>query len=515
MQSGWTVSALIARSIRPVAAMGAAVLAVSCIAQLDQPDPTWRTRHAIYALIDIRREGTVGTWFESALFLLCGLAAADLGWRRGLTEVIGAWRVWFLRCLALGCTVLSLDEAAQLHEQIGQRIEKSTGVFEGQAIDGIGFSWVLVHGVPAIVATVFVIILFSRMVPGPRRGGTRVAFTLMAITPPSVIALEILEGLAWAHGNRSTFLTCIEETCEIVGLVAFLVLTSAAVRRLQCGDIGREESRSMADTSPAAARAVTERQRPRIAGTPPTGTGPRRSWRLALPAFLAAMAVYSCVLLGIQARGGDAAVRPYVADITGSVRLASINTTLSVMFLWGAGLLCLLPLAAPGGTSVRNRRLLVGLALVFAYLGFDDRFLVHEFLSVRFGLSEVVTFGVMGTALGALLWFHRDLWRAYPSARRWLYVAGGATVAMLAVDVGAPEQMPMRVATEDVLKVWGSLSFALFAWNLCVGEVWASRGDAPAFEWTRRAEEAAPAAAGVFAADRDQPADVRDQQPVG
>jgi len=102
--------------------------------------------------------------------------------------------------------------------------------------------------------------------------------------------------------------------------------------------------------------------------------------------------IYSSALLIVEWNSSQAVVRPYYSDILTHVeqpRLFAINTTLSV-FLMGATSLCFLFALsfADGDTNKRNLLFYLSQALFFAYLGFDDRFQIHELLGHRFDVGD-------------------------------------------------------------------------------------------------------------------------------
>ncbi len=181
-----------------------------------------------------------------------------------------------------------------------------------------------------------------------------------------------------------------------------------------------------------------------------------------------ALATYTIVLLCVEFTTSQSFVRNYFTDIDGPVPFYAINTTLSVSLLWGTALLCIVALVCLDGSEnvARFRRFCLSQALVFGFLGLDDRFKFHEwagwhldipdhFILMVMAVAEVVCVGWLG---GATLL----------RSRAGGYLVTGTLLAglMLGIDALAPEYGLLRLSLEDLSKTWAAFFYFLFGWQI-------------------------------------------------
>lgn len=162
----------------------------------------------IVEIFSLSYEGNVPTWWASVLLFSCGLALASIA--RSAERSRAHW--W---ALAIGFFYMSLDEAVQLHEELGRIFGEGEGV--------LYFTWV-------IPAAAIVIVLGIAFVPflralDPR---TRLRFVAAgAIYVGGAVAMEL--PLGWwadAYGEDSLGYALIdftEETLELIGTNVFLL----------------------------------------------------------------------------------------------------------------------------------------------------------------------------------------------------------------------------------------------------------------------------------------------------
>lgn len=202
----------------------------------------------------------------------------------------------------------------------------------------------------------------------------------------------------------------------------------------------------------------------------------------------ALLAVYSAVLLGAELLTSQDYVRNFFTDIEGPVPFYAINTTLSVFLLWSTALVMLLAATfledVPG--AVRIRRFYMSQAPVFALMGFDDRFLVHEKLSFRLNTQDhyvLLVWVAVDLVLLALFFRRRDF---TPAQLGVLMAAAALFAVMLGVDVLMPERMVLRLSIEDLAKTWSAAFFFCFAWTSGLSHMRFHSRPAPTLQGTKK-----------------------------
>jgi hypothetical protein len=189
--------------------------------------------------------------------------------------------------------------------------------------------------------------------------------------------------------------------------------------------------------------------------------------------LVAGLVAYSAGLLVVEWNTSQEYVRNYFTDIQGPVHFYAVNTTLSVFLLWSAALVfgvCVV-LTEPMPAFERRRRFYLSQAFVFAFLGFDDRFMFHEWAAYRLNIEDhfilmaVVALDVLAIALLA----DRQVYAGRTG--RFFALAVGFSTVMLIIDATFPDQMVLRLSLEDLSKTWGALFFFLFAWERMLGDI--------------------------------------------
>ena len=190
--------------------------------------------------------------------------------------------------------------------------------------------------------------------------------------------------------------------------------------------------------------------------------------------LLAALGVYTVALLWIEFATSQAHVRHYFSDVETSRPFFAINTTLSVSLLWGTAL----AFAFAARSAMRRGAqpaFYVSQAALFWWLGFDDRFKVHERIGFRLDVGDhyvLLAVGAAQAASLALLGGRRHL----HGRALWFLAAGVAlSVAMLGLDALAPHDMRLRLSLEDLAKTWAAVAFFAFGWTYVERELAAGR----------------------------------------
>ena len=177
--------------------------------------------------------------------------------------------------------------------------------------------------------------------------------------------------------------------------------------------------------------------------------------------------IYSIVLLLIEWQTSQDVVRQFVTDIESDVPFYAINTTLSVFLLWATALIFGVCLVFVDKVKQRRDYLFnLSQVIMFAYLGFDDRFLIHE--TIGFGLGRNDAYLILGLGLleVGLLVVIGNLRQKPVVALRFLFAAAVFFAMMVVIDAKFPSQMVLRLSLEELTKLWAGICLALFAWEI-------------------------------------------------
>lgn len=183
--------------------------------------------------------------------------------------------------------------------------------------------------------------------------------------------------------------------------------------------------------------------------------------------------IYTLGLLALEVATSQAYVRNYFAEITGPVRFYAVNTTLTVFIVWAAALMFAVSLTCLKPGQVKPQLFYLSQILILAYLGFDDRFLIHEWLIPRLGISDALYFIGLGVVEIILLVTLGDLFQQRPKVRRYLYLAALCFGLMVVIDTDAlvPPDMVLRLASEDLAKLWAGIFIFMFSWEQCQAHI--------------------------------------------
>jgi hypothetical protein len=189
-------------------------------AEVAQPGSTqvaaWK---AVMRLFDVTSERNVPSWFSSMLLMCCALVAALLA---ALVRRAGGRDAGYWAGLAAVLSLLSLDEAAALHERLGGPAAEVLG-------DTLHFAWVVPGVVLALVVGLAFVRFVVRLPPSTRR--LVVAAAAMYVT--GAVALDAVGGIVLeSHGDRAVYLlvTAAEEGLEMAGGVLLLYAAMCLLR---------------------------------------------------------------------------------------------------------------------------------------------------------------------------------------------------------------------------------------------------------------------------------------------
>ncbi len=169
----------------------------------------------INAVIDLREERTIGTWFETLLFVWVGLSFFLISRHPALPKY---GRNLFV-LIALGFCFLSADEALVLHEFMGYELEQVTGIVKDTALEQRGFSWVLIYA-PAALAVFGVLVgLYYRILKVSANKRAGVCFLLAWVAVGLVVLFEVIDGWSILERVDLSIIPCFEEFFELVFLM--------------------------------------------------------------------------------------------------------------------------------------------------------------------------------------------------------------------------------------------------------------------------------------------------------
>ena len=116
--------------------------------------------------------------------------------------------------------------------------------------------------------------------------------------------------------------------------------------------------------------------------------------------------------------------------------------------------------------ATRERRFYWSQLLVFGYLGFDDRFLVHERLGRVLGVPDHYYLVLLGLLEVVFLLTWGDFRRQSQPTKRYVFVAAVLFAVMIVIDGFVPSEMTLRLSMEDLAKTWACAFLFLFAWHV-------------------------------------------------
>lgn len=182
-------------------------------------------------LFDLKKEGSIGTWYSSSLLLLCSalLAAISIVRKQEGGRYVNHWRA-----LSIIFLYLSVDEGTTIHEKMGPILRPTLRSFDLELGGFLSRAWV----VPA-AALLFVFVLaylgFFFALPARQRLFFLVSGILYV---GGAMGLEMLDGFLSTSfdgrkGVASTMVPVGEESLEMIGITvfAYALLTYMGFRR--------------------------------------------------------------------------------------------------------------------------------------------------------------------------------------------------------------------------------------------------------------------------------------------
>jgi hypothetical protein len=127
---------------------------------------------------------------------------------------------------------------------------------------------------------------------------------------------------------------------------------------------------------------------------------------------------------------------------------------------------CFLIVADQNGKQ-RARWFFASQVVIFLYLGFDDRFLIHEMLGPVFHVNDAYVLVAIGAIEVMVIAFLGEFRRAPTVARVHLVLGATFFGLMAAIDAFAPARALLRLSIEDLSKTWSCVFLFLFAMWTC------------------------------------------------
>jgi hypothetical protein len=188
---------------------------------------------------------------------------------------------------------------------------------------------------------------------------------------------------------------------------------------------------------------------------------------------------YTLMVAAVEFFGSQRAARHFLTDIEsrcpefGSWPLYASGTSFSVFLLWAGAVLFLLSRSClkPSERNSNEGIFLVSQALMFLFLGFDDRFMLHEGLSDSIGFKDWIFFGILGGLEAGFLLFYGKIFCRGRKALLDIFLAGGFFGLMMFADVLLPYNMILRLSIEDLAKLWSAAFLFKFAWDTCMEKI--------------------------------------------
>ena len=178
---------------------------------------------SVEALFNLDKEQTIATWFSSMLLGLNGLLALALRSTEHEMRLVKYWTTlgWLL-------IILSLDEAASLHERTGLLLAnlRLEGAFQ--------YAWVIPGTVLVLLAGVWFLGFFRQLQPRLRNVLMTAGFLYVA----GALGVEFLEGavasgaLFGVVGETGTPYNSVVAIQEFMEMAALVILMTALLREL-------------------------------------------------------------------------------------------------------------------------------------------------------------------------------------------------------------------------------------------------------------------------------------------
>ena len=185
------------------------------------------------------------------------------------------------------------------------------------------------------------------------------------------------------------------------------------------------------------------------------------------------LSIYSAILISLEINVSQEYVRNFFTDIEGDVALYAVNTSLSVLLLLGTSFIFIIVLKTLPKEESSKKRIPFyrSQVVLFAYLGLDDRFLIHEYIGYVFKINDAFIFIGLGILEIILILAWNDYQHWSIRTKKYLLLAAAFSILMILIDGAFPREIVPRLSLEDLSKTWANAFIFMFAWSILMHNV--------------------------------------------
>ncbi|MBU2652388.1 MAG: hypothetical protein KKA81_15780 [Bacteroidetes bacterium] len=188
------------------------------------------------------------------------------------------------------------------------------------------------------------------------------------------------------------------------------------------------------------------------------------------------MILYMLGIIILSLINFDGWVMPLYEDIYGPSHLFALNTTLTMFLLWASALLFIVNAMSESMLENRKRKIIFYLsqALIFFYLGFDDRFRIHEGIGDVFAFDDAFVIIFLGLVEVLILVFYERILKQPLVKWRYLLIAGIFFAIMAVADL---KSLPLEkygindTLVEDIPKTWAAFFLMIYPLDILLSRI--------------------------------------------
>lgn len=172
------------------------------------------------------------------IFLSVGLAFLLLGWSSSPHFTISRSTRFVFQLATIGAIYLSADEVASIHETVGKSFKRLLEkLFTEIPTDDKGFFWIPLFAPIALIGLIAVIFMLHKVLanmPTKRAWQSYTAYFALFVALvclPGVFLFELFEWHLTSLKQDVSFLTCWEETFELLGMYSLFLCAILIARQ--------------------------------------------------------------------------------------------------------------------------------------------------------------------------------------------------------------------------------------------------------------------------------------------